>query len=362
MSPATHDLCAVMSATDVRKQLPKHGKSPVTAVVEGDLAAILCPASRASRFWEGVVPGQRKRTALNLVDRQRFLEDLHRSGDILPARPGERLAPTEAALWLSLNARKLTAALDQVAGLEQHQILIRWRPDAALIHFRDAPELCDLLAQAPGMSRGEFGPRLKACGEALRERLGREHGSQIAAIAKETTELPLDSPEMLLNIACLTVRGSQDLDATLEQIDRSWPEGYRISVLGPSPAVSFASVKIFRPSEADLEAAHRTLGLARDGACDVAAVKRAQRIAVKAAHPDTLDPGADQPSIDEILAAANLLREVAALGPDDRRGGSVPPLAEIMRDGAAVARSPSRPSWPGPRPADAVSIHQDLRS
>jgi hypothetical protein len=98
--------------------------------------------------------------------------------------------------------------------------------------------------------------------------------------------------------------GLARLEAALAEVDALWPEGLRIRLIGPTPAISFCALSVDRPGRGALTAARRRLGL-DDGPLDRAAVRAAFRRAAMAGRSDRA-PGADGVAA-ELRAAAALL-------------------------------------------------------
>ena len=310
---------------------------------DGSLSAILSEQARRSRLSDLIKRDAKSRAARHLLERQKLLETLHARGTVLPARPGQMLAPEAAAPVLIANRTALLRQLAELAEREQYQVILRWDPALALQRFRDAPELCDLMTSARDLTRSELGRRLKASGEALRHSLSLGYRQTLLSACEDLIDLPLETSEMLLNQSCLTRRGGVDLERALEEIDGSWPDGFKISMIGPSPAISFTSLEILRPSADDAAAARARIGLARDADARPENLRHAYRAALSAAHPDLCDDRAEQP-LAEVQAAYKLLCDLedarACLDAAGFAAPPAPPLVGFHRDGMASPEAP----------------------
>lgn len=306
-------------------------------VAEGDIAALF--ASAPARGGVSALLGRvRARAAAGraLVARQKLLEDLMAFGDVLPAGAAAPLREADARVALVANADALRATLEGLEGRVQYQLRVDWNPAEALRRFADAPELSRALA-APRADRG-FGAALRDAAEALRARLGAAFAASIADACEDAVGLPLDGPEALVNLACLAARPRVPaLEAALERIDATWPEGLRIRMIGPAPAVSFAALALERPTAAALGAAAQRLGLDTPPA-DPAAATAAFRAKARALGAAEGEAAAFGPLRD----AATLLARVATAREALARAGlptAAPVLLTPRRDGDAAARA-----------------------
>jgi hypothetical protein len=303
---------------------------------EGPLAAVFARSAAPRGGLDALLGGARARRAVGaaLVAHQRVLERLLEHGDVLPAAPGAPLAPEDAADALAVNARMLSAALDDVAGRVQHQVLVSWDPAVALRRFGDAPEIAAL-------GRGAQAGEIAAAGEALRARLGAGFARRIAAAAEEAVALPLDGPERLVNLAVVTPRAAVPaLEAALEAVDAEWPEGLSIRLIGPTPPFSVAALTVERvDAEAEAEA-RAALDLGPDDGPEAArAAFRARAFAV---HPDH---GGDGAVFARLAVAERRLIRLAEARSALGRGGAVDLMAlrrEAGEDPGAGLRAARR--------------------
>jgi hypothetical protein len=308
--------CAVMRAPEaaMAAAAPWARAEGVSIRAAGPLAAVFAQTAAAPGGAAALCGGKRARKAAGtaLVARQRVLERLLAHGDALPAPPDAALAPEEARDALLANAALLSGALDGVSGRVQHQVLVSWDPAAALRRYADAPELAAL---REGASAGD----IAAAGEALRARLGQAFAARIAAAADDAVALPLDGPERLINLACMTRRDAlPGFEAALEAVDADWPEGLAIRMIGPTPPHSFAALSVRRVDAAAEAEACRALGVAPEQGAEAA--RRALRARALSAHPDAGGAGGDFSALTEAERMLRRLAEArAALG----RGGAV---------------------------------------
>ena len=252
----TKELLAIL-AGDVPGALPDR----LSMVRAGGLTAVFAPAA----LWAGTGRKARLRAA---VRRQEQLEALMPFGTVIPLLPGTRITPGAAAAMLAANAPffdRLAARLD---GLAQFQVTVAWPEARALDHFRSgtgpfaaAASVADLARDLAGMIR-----------------------AALSGVAGEMTELPV-SGDVFFNAALLVPSsGVAALDRALERIDALWPDGFRIRQVGPSPAVSFASVTLKRIPAGGIAAAHALFGLPPSASAEE--IRDRRRVLLKAAAPE----------------------------------------------------------------------------
>jgi len=226
-----------------------------------------------------------RRAILNgAVQRQRDLEALMRHGTVLPVLPGTRLEPGRTDLLIRANSRHLADLAEALKDRVQFQVSVTWSR-------RDAP--------------ARFGWHDDASVECGANGLARRLADALDEVVEERIGLPRQ-PDMLLNAAVL-LRADDErrLDAALERADAIWPEGLSIRQVGPSPAVSFASLGIREVAPVAVQAARTALALA-PGA-EASAIQAARRRALMAAPPET------RPAI---LEAARIVRAAREIGED----------------------------------------------
>lgn len=285
-------------------------RSTAPATTRTDLLAIL-PGPPPSRLPEGAVavqaagfaallmppPVATARAALlrHAAGRQSALEALMAEATVLPALAHTPLAAAEAGPMLEANAPMLRALADRLEGRVQYQVQVGWDPAGLPARFPGEPA------------------------EAVRARLAATVAASLAALAEALIPLPLCPPVIANHALLLPAAAAPDLDRALERIDALWTEGLSIRQIGPSPAVSFASIALRRVSAAEVGAARRRLGL--EGTLDPATVAAARR------HGLMTAPEAGRAAIRE---AAELLAAVAAS--PGIEGGH---LAILWQDGRA---------------------------
>jgi hypothetical protein len=185
----------------------------------------------------------------------------------------------------------------------QFQVTVRWMADRAPAAFG----VQDQTALAAG----------------LRARIA----DRLAATGAETVGLPV-AADVLSNTAVLITRAQEAaFDAAVEDVDAIWTEGFAIRVIGPLPAVSFASLAIERVERNAIRAAQAAFGLT--AAFDAAELKAARRTILMGAEPGRREALGRQA---EILACA------ARLG---RARGPVH-VARIWSEGMSDAGSAAR--------------------
>jgi hypothetical protein len=242
--------------------------------------------------------------------RQLWLESLMPSGPVLPALPGTRIATDALAAMILCNADLLSRLAARLEGRVQYQITLRC----------DLSEAIRALASRPGPFQGLECPELlqKALAEHVSTRLG--HVPQAEIIA-----LPV-SADVVANCALLLPETAVPaLDQALEEIDALWSAGFALRQIGPSPAVSFASLRLEPVSLAALKEAAACLQL------DLGTGREAIRAA---RHQALKQPGAAQTPL---RAAAQLLTMAGALdapGPYHR--------VLVWAEGQAAPRIPAQ--------------------
>jgi hypothetical protein len=304
---------------------------PLVAVLAGQLRAEL-PQGLRGIAAEGLVavlappemPGartmpDRREAARRALVRQRLLESLMPCGDVLAAAPDQLLGPSDVPGLFASNADRLRSALAEVRGRVQYQLLVGWDEAGVLARFRDSPAVAALRTR--GTVAGV--DILRAVG-AVAASLAAEVQSVMEGIGAEMIALPrpADTPVHLVLLVEAARVGA--LDGALERIDAIWPEGLRIRLIGPGPAVSFALLEIEQVSEDRLAAAARCLELPWPvPPIDLAAARKA---ALRIAAGRTQGPSADEiESAVDVIALAR------------RHTGAAPlRLIRIRRDGPAA--------------------------
>lgn len=261
----------------------------------------------------------RRRAVLrHAARRQAWLEALIPSGPVLPVRPGTALDRA----GLAAHAGVFRSWLDRLENRVQLQLSVTWDHGAAPDHFLAEPELADAAA-GDGLDR-------------LARRLGAAMQAELAGLERDAIALPLAETGMLLNRVVLIDAGAEPaLEAAVARMDAIWPEGLRLRLVGPSPAVSFALLGLRALPLSRLAAAAETLGLAppQTGA-DLAGLGPA----LAAARRRALIEGPRRQDVP--AAAATLAAALAASPPADRLPDPLL-LPEVTRDGTAAPVQPS---------------------
>lgn len=301
-------LCAVLDAAVIPELTRAFAADPaVFAVAEAGLCAVL---------WRqpggGALLGSASRKQLGemLVQSQQILEQAQQAGPILAAAAGQRFAgEEEARRFLEVNAEALRQGLREFGALRQHQVTVSWNPTGAMLHFRKAAAVAEALqavAKDPGPAAGAL---LARAMEGQKARLAEGFRAELAGAAADLIALPVDDPDMLLNVVVAVIPGGGDsLDRALERIDAVWSEGLAVRCVGPLPVISFAAVSIDRVEQDRIESARRRLGVA--DAASLEEVETAFRAVLKSSHPDQGGRGEDARSL---VDARDLLVRLAAL-------------------------------------------------
>lgn len=215
-----------------------------------------CPLPQGLRaegfgpFW--LVSGPAAQTGLSLFRRRRailkaagarqaMLEGLMPLGPVLVLPPGQQADAAAFAPFVD----ELEAWADRLEGRVQFQLTLSWHRAAAA---------------------GRFAARCDGTEVGL-DRLGQELAQQVtdrlSEVALDSIPLPTDAPEVLVHCVLL-IDAAQEmrLDQVLEEIDALWPEGLRLRLVGPSPALSFALATLRPLAETELRAAADAMGAA----------------------------------------------------------------------------------------------------
>jgi len=237
----------------------------------------------------------RKKALKGAVLRQQRLEELMINATVLPVIPGTYLSSEQLAPLLACNRDLLDRQFNALTGRVQYQLEVTWNVTEAPARFGANEEALPPIA---AQLRAEMMGHLNA---------------------DDVQELPR-SDDAVLNVVLL-VQEDADIDPALEAIDAIWTEGLHLRLIGPSPAVSFASLHLHHVSTAQIAAARASLGLQSlpDTEEDLAAHRRTAVMAASPEMQSSLRDAAD-------LLAAKI-----------RAGGQTPILADIWREGRAVS-------------------------
>lgn len=235
---------------------------------------------------------RRRKALLRLAQkRQIWLEELLRAGTVLPALPGTRIAPDAVEPMVACNTDLLTSLATRLSGRAQYQIILRC----------DLDQAARILAPQPGPFHGYRAPNSlqAALSDHLLTRLRALDGAEVIA-------LPV-AGDVVANCTLLLPRtGVFALDHALEEIDALWSAGFTLRQVGPSPAVSFASLGLKPVPRAVLTAAAASLGLGPEPAKD--AIRAARNEALK-------QPGALPERIREAARLLTMSRALPTPGP-----------------------------------------------
>ncbi len=282
----------------------------------GELCLVSAPAApKAPGFG---LKARRGAALRHAARRQAWLEALIPSGPVLPVRPGTAFGPAA----LTAHAGTFRRWLDRLEDRVQLQLSVTWDHRAAPGHFAAEPELAGK-AGDDGLDR-------------LAARLGATMQAELAGLELDAIAMPLAETGMLLNRVVLIEAGAEPaLEAAVARMDAIWPEGLRLRLVGPSPAVSFALLGMRALPLSRLAAAAETLGLAppRTGA-ELAALGPV----LAAARRRALIEGPRREDVP--AAAATLVAAVAASLPPDALPDPLL-LPEVARDGTAGPVAPA---------------------
>jgi hypothetical protein len=236
-----------------------------------------CVALLSSR---GRLPALRRADVVTAAAaRARALEALLPHGTVIPALPGQRLDAREATAFVTANRPLIEALVARLSGRVQFQVIVRWTAERAAGVFAT--------------------PDLAALAASLRARIA----TRLAATGGETVALPV-AGDVLSNTAILIPRAVEaELDGAVEEIDSIWSEGFAIRVVGPLPAVSFASLSIARVDDAEVRRAMSAYGLRTGFTADD--LRAARRVVLMGAGPERQET---------LVRQAELLGCVARLG------------------------------------------------
>jgi hypothetical protein len=209
-----------------------------------------------------------------------------RAGTVLPALPGTKIAPDALEAMIVCNNDLLNNLAERLVGRVQYQVILRC----------DLHEAYRVLAAQPGPFHGLSTP------ESLQTALADCVLNRLAALpGAEVTALPVTDDVVANFTLLLPEERVMTLDQAIEEIDAIWSEGFTLRQVGPSPAVSFASLGLKPVSLSTLNNALNCLGL--DEGANLDTIRHARREALK-------QPGA---AADQIREAAEVLVMASAL-------------------------------------------------
>lgn len=221
-----------------------------------------------------------------LLEHQRMLESLLKLTPFIPAQPDLVFDDkAELAHFLDEAGDRLPSLHAQYGKSIQYQVIISWDPQLTLKRLADTEEgvkLSRRLAELP--SRQEKGAEIQRYMEGLRQDLAQRFFRSLEAVCQSTLQLPVGDEAHIFNATALIDRdGESTLETALEELDAAHP-GLRIQMIGPLPAVSFASIGRNPGSTDDLREASALLGV--DETVSHADLRSAWLQQAKNHHPD----------------------------------------------------------------------------
>jgi hypothetical protein len=283
------------------------------AALAGALAGVPGPrlitaqAAAVTAFaQQGASPRMRdtKRHLTALAGVQRRLEVACLSGPFLPADPAHAVcALADLQPLLAEEAEAIRAALAGPGTCHQWDVVLRWRPEAALASCRDA------------VAEAAAGGGAPALAEAVRAALGRVQASRagalrtaMAAVSLAVLEAGAGQGEAGLAEAGVTVlipAGREaELEAALQALPDSITAGVTADLRGPLPPVSFAAMRVDRRSAREVALAWRMLDLPPQA--DAETLRARWRATAQRLHPDHGAP--DGAPMGRAAGAMRLLR------------------------------------------------------
>ena len=258
----------------------------------------------------------RRMVAEAALVRQRRLEGLPTDRAMLPCAPRTPV-PTRPGDLAIANADILASGFGRVRGRQQYQIVVT--------------------ATEPGIARDGLAPAVQ-----------RAAALALLPLADDTISHPVDA-DTLLNVTLL-MDGARapHLDGALEQIDAIRPDGLRVRLIGPGPAVSFALARLTLVPLTACRAAAAMLGATDDAPPALESLRGLRRAALKRAGMPDRTGRHDGPAPSDIEAAVALLGAMARIAAV--HGGMVPaevvqvPVLDISREAPAstTAVAPAR--------------------
>lgn len=299
----------------------------VFAVAEAGLCAVLWRAGGS------LIPGAaRRQSAERLFKAQRILEAAQQAGPILGAAAGQHFPDeTGARRFLALNADELQMALARFGRLRQQQVIVRWDPQGAMQRFQEQAGVAAALEALARERSSATSLLLQTAMAGCKSDMASAFRTYLQEACDDLLELPLEGPDMLLNVAVAIAPGGETaFEEAMRRIAATWAEGLKVQAIGPLPPISFAAVTIERVESDRLAQARRRLGVGEWASPEE--IEQAFRRLMKTAHPDA---GGDADRARALVEARDLLLRMASLRriatPDDTaRSG----LARLQRDGA----------------------------
>ena len=276
------DVTQLFGVMDGSVQLgPVSSKSGFRLLHHEDLNLIVRTETKRTR------PQDRRSAARAMLSHQRVLEVLLAEHSFLPAEL-DLTFESDSSLLESVSGQNslILRELQEFGHLHQYQLIVSWRPEAALKEL-SRTEYGEPLRTALSEGLGKI-----ACGEAIQQgmeawrgHLGRELSDLIQPTINYYTDLPLRDENHLLNRAVLLNPGKLGrFEALLEEYDDRQAAMLRIQLVGPLPPCSFSMIGK-QSAMTDLETRSMDLLGVRTGV-DAAALKSAWLTRARHHHPD----------------------------------------------------------------------------
>ena len=246
------------------------------AVSNGTLATVWLPQAKKKTF-----ESDQKYKIRALVSFQQALEKCQIAGTLLPGSFGCLLDdPEETKHTLTAFADDLTQKLETYGAKRQFQLSMKWPTQEVLAFEKQAsstnPQPTDKAAIAAEVERLIDNARHRAFDLLTKS---------LKDLPHETLSLPAEDLSIGMNVMTL-IDGNQEpaFDNAIEAFDEALPYDPRISLQGPLPACSFASIDICPFNSSDAKAAADALGI--DLPADRETVAKAFQKTAYASHPD----------------------------------------------------------------------------
>jgi hypothetical protein len=256
----------LIAITRPRNNLPEG----MQAVIAENLAAVYAPLPRNGRLT-------RRAMLRAAAERQGHLERLLPGGAVLPVLPGQHVPMSEADRMLRANAPLLARKIDDLDGMIQFQITLSVDETKALARFSSDLSPFDPVDDVQG----------------LRTMLATQLERRLRARSTDLIMLPVVDA-LVANVVLLVDAASETaLHETIADFDAHWPEGFRFRMIGPSPAVSFASVGFQKTDRHEIARALEILNIASPRDAAEIATARAQALRAGQAPAEQVRLAAD---------------------------------------------------------------------
>ncbi|MEM9707972.1 MAG: GvpL/GvpF family gas vesicle protein [Pseudomonadota bacterium] len=237
------DFIAVLAGPELPK-LPEG----LTAVSLRGFTAVL---GAKARLWRKSV--SRKAILEGATLRQRQIEALMVCGTVLPALPGMTIEPGRLPDLIAANAPLLTQLADELFEQAQFQVSVSWEGGAPN-DDGESRQLTDTIEKT------------------------------LSPLVTDRIALPRIDRMVWNNAILLPASDEVKLDRALAAIDAAWSDRLRIRVIGPSPALSFASLGVRPIRRAEIAAAKAALDVSNSD--DPQAIHAARQAKLRIAPPE----------------------------------------------------------------------------